>query len=115
MRSVLALLFLAVTCAAAQRAGPLSYGKPPPMHQLPVEDAGEALNLSKLLDDPPKARDASRVTLEGWKFDSYSGFFSTSTQPARNMYMWYFPAQNKDPKAPLMIWLQGGPGGSSMF
>ena len=31
------------------------------------------------------------------------------------MFMWYFPAQNKDPNAPLLIWLQGGPGGSSMF
>ena len=31
------------------------------------------------------------------------------------MYFWYFPAQNRDPDAPLLIWLQGGPGGSSLF
>jgi vitellogenic carboxypeptidase-like protein len=31
------------------------------------------------------------------------------------MFFWYFPAQNGDANAPLIIWLQGGPGGSSMF
>ena len=31
------------------------------------------------------------------------------------MFMWYFPAQNGDADAPLTIWLQGGPGGSSLF
>merc|ERR1712086_851619 len=29
--------------------------------------------------------------------------------------MGYFPTQNDKPNAPLLIWLQGGPGGSSMF
>jgi vitellogenic carboxypeptidase-like protein len=31
------------------------------------------------------------------------------------MFLWYFPAQNGNTKAPLLIWLQGGPGGSSLF
>ena len=31
------------------------------------------------------------------------------------MFWWYFPAQTNDPDAPLLIWLQGGPGGSSLF
>ena len=31
------------------------------------------------------------------------------------MFMWYFPAQSGEPDAPLTIWLQGGPGGSSLF
>jgi vitellogenic carboxypeptidase-like protein len=30
-------------------------------------------------------------------------------------FMWYFPAQNGNKDAPLTIWLQGGPGGSSLF
>ena len=44
---------------------------------------------------------------------SYSGFVETT--PGRHMFMWYFPAQNGDKNAPLAIWLQGGPGGSSLF
>ena len=32
------------------------------------------------------------------------------------MFFWFFPATEVDPEsAPLVIWLQGGPGGSSMF
>ena len=33
----------------------------------------------------------------------------------RNMFFWFFPAMNGDESAPLVIWLQGGPGGSSLF
>jgi vitellogenic carboxypeptidase-like protein len=29
--------------------------------------------------------------------------------------VWYFPAQSGRVDAPLLIWLQGGPGGSSLF
>jgi len=32
-----------------------------------------------------------------------------------NMFFWFFPAQNNPETAPVVIWLQGGPGGSSMF
>lgn len=47
--------------------------------------------------------------------ESYAGFFPTAPQTDNNMFWWYFPAQNGNKSAPLLIWLQGGPGGSSMF
>lgn len=31
------------------------------------------------------------------------------------MFFWYFPPQNGDADAPTVLWLQGGPGGSSLF
>lgn len=31
------------------------------------------------------------------------------------MYFWFFPAQNGDANAPVVVWLQGGPGASSLF
>jgi vitellogenic carboxypeptidase-like protein len=31
------------------------------------------------------------------------------------MYFWFFPAAFNPEKAPLLVWLQGGPGGSSLF
>jgi len=77
-------------------------------------DAGEPLMLSKFLPhDALAAREASTVKLEGWNRTSYSGFFST--EEAKDMFFWYFPSQSPKPGAPLLIWLQGGPGGSSMF
>ena len=32
-----------------------------------------------------------------------------------NMFFWFFPAAENPETAPVVIWLQGGPGGSSMF
>ena len=31
------------------------------------------------------------------------------------MFFWFFPAEENPETAPVVIWLQGGPGGSSMF
>merc|ERR1711892_1015115 len=31
------------------------------------------------------------------------------------MFFWFFPAEEDPENAPVVIWLQGGPGGSSMF
>ena len=31
------------------------------------------------------------------------------------MFFWFFPAAENPDTAPVVIWLQGGPGGSSMF
>ncbi|GAB5356359.1 hypothetical protein AAMO2058_000283800 [Amorphochlora amoebiformis] len=32
-----------------------------------------------------------------------------------NMFYWFFPAQNGNPEAPTLLWLQGGPGASGMI
>mmetsp|Transcript_5942 Transcript_5942/g.13516 ORF Transcript_5942/g.13516 Transcript_5942/m.13516 type:complete len:481 (-) Transcript_5942:58-1500(-) len=66
--------------------------------------------------DPAEARNKSAVTGQlGALTQSYSGFFTTDDAAQNNMFFWYFEPQVKTPNAPLLIWLQGGPGGSSMF
>jgi len=35
--------------------------------------------------------------------------------PSINTFFWYLPSLNNDPDAPLLVWLQGGPGGSSLY
>jgi len=32
-----------------------------------------------------------------------------------NLFFWFFPSQNGDKNAPVLLWLQGGPGASSLF
>ena len=61
----------------------------------------------------PLLQDASKVVLGN--LTSYAGFFTVDAEKASNMFFWFFPALNGDEKAPLLIWLQGGPGASSMF
>lgn len=66
---------------------------------------------------PKQARDASKVTGAGLDNGtvSYAGFFTTQASTDNNMFFWFFESQKAGPAAPLLIWLQGGPGGSSMF
>ncbi|XP_038209259.1 vitellogenic carboxypeptidase-like [Zerene cesonia] len=65
-----------------------------------------------------KARSAAEVksnyTLPGVK--SYAGYFTVNEKYNGNLWFWYFPAMNKPvEETPLILWLQGGPGASSMF
>ena len=50
---------------------------------------------------------------------SSAGFITVDRTLDKNMFFWFFPAANKSianvRDAPLVIWLQGGPGSSSMF
>lgn len=44
----------------------------------------------------------------------YAGTLKTSTAQDHNLFYWFF-RNTVDPTAPLVVWLNGGPGSSSMF
>lgn len=82
-----------------------------------VADVGEPLFLSKILSEqgPVVAKQLSAVTLPDFKVESYSGFLHTDDDGQKEMFFWYFPPQSGAKDVPLVIWLQGGPGGDSSF
>ena len=46
---------------------------------------------------------------------SYSGFLTVNKALGSNMFFWFFPAERRANEAPVVLWLQGGPGASSMY
>ena len=61
----------------------------------------------------------NKSLVKGIKFPhpltSYSGFLTVNKTANSNLFFWYFPAENGNQSAPFVLWLQGGPGSSSMF
>ncbi|XP_055860519.1 probable serine carboxypeptidase CPVL [Biomphalaria glabrata] len=76
-------------------------------------DSSKPLLLTPMLcrGDISTARDYSRVQdQDGVIPTSYSGFITVDKLIGNHLFFWFFPAMNSDPKAPLIIWLNGGPG-----
>lgn len=48
-------------------------------------------------------------------FPGYSGFLTVNKTTNSNMFFWYFPAVSQSETSPVVLWLQGGPGASSLF
>ncbi|XP_073986335.1 venom serine carboxypeptidase-like [Rhodnius prolixus] len=46
---------------------------------------------------------------------SYSGFLTVNKVYNSNMFFWFFPSEKNNSTAPVVVWLQGGPGASSLF
>merc|ERR1711971_800713 len=59
--------------------------------------------------------DSSKLQNLNEDVESYSGFLTVDAPNNGNMFFWFFPAEESPETAPVVIWLQGGPGGSSMF
>lgn len=102
-----------------------SINKYPRIHDLyqsqPGDDVGKPLILTTYIEKNQleEARNMSEVKLSNINITSYSGFFQVNTTVDRNhssaLFFWFFPAQVNASSAPLLVWLQGGPGASSMF
>ncbi|KAK4875408.1 hypothetical protein RN001_011830 [Aquatica leii] len=45
---------------------------------------------------------------------SYAGYFTINKLYNSNTFFWFFPAEEDYENAPLLLWLQGGPGSSSL-
>ncbi|BES89400.1 Carboxypeptidase [Nesidiocoris tenuis] len=80
---------------------------------------GNPLFLTPLIErgEVEKARECAGVPsmIKGEGVTSYAGFFTVNGTYNSNLYFWFFPSETDERNAPVAIWLQGGPGGSSLF
>jgi vitellogenic carboxypeptidase-like protein len=79
-------------------------------------DALGRRQLSPLLRAGLDVRGPSKVgPLPGINATSYSGFFQVNATSGSSLFFWHWPALSGNASAPLLVWLQGGPGSSSLF
>ncbi|KAM4857867.1 putative serine carboxypeptidase CPVL isoform 2-T2 [Urocitellus parryii] len=86
--------------------------------QPPRGDTGQPLFLTPYIESGKikEGRKLSSVTaFLGLNIHSYSGYLTVNKTYNSNLFFWFFPAQVQPETAPVVLWLQGGPGGSSMF
>nr|XP_015212615.1 PREDICTED: probable serine carboxypeptidase CPVL isoform X2 [Lepisosteus oculatus] len=79
---------------------------------------GQPLFLTPYLEagNIDEARTLSLVgPLPGTNVKSYSGYLTVNKTYNSNLFFWFFPAKVSPETAPVLLWLQGGPGGTSMF
>ena len=66
-----------------------------------------------------EAQRASKVDLSGFGWSAahtmHSGFMRLDRRGARNTFFWYCAPLDGNTSAPVLLWLQGGPGASSLF
>ncbi|CAG12003.1 unnamed protein product, partial [Tetraodon nigroviridis] len=53
--------------------------------------------------------------LPGANVKSYAGYLTVNKKYNSNMFFWFFPALKGSETAPVLLWLQGGPGSTSLF
>ncbi|OWF49860.1 probable serine carboxypeptidase CPVL [Mizuhopecten yessoensis] len=116
LKSTLVILLVSVVSQSHQSALRGMFPKKyPPMKRNGV-DPGEPLFLTPYLESPNTAQKLSLVgPLEGTTLKSHSGFITVNKTTKSNTFFWFFPAQEDPLNAPVVLWLQGGPGGSSLF
>ncbi|XP_011312849.1 venom serine carboxypeptidase [Fopius arisanus] len=82
------------------------------------EDVGNPLFLtpyieSGKIEEAKKA--ASVIHTEMKDVRSYSGYLTVDKKLNSNMFFWFFPARVDQKSAPVVLWLQGGPGATSLY
>ncbi|XP_057668042.1 venom serine carboxypeptidase-like [Diorhabda carinulata] len=81
-------------------------------------DLGQPLFLTPLIENNQisEARRLAEVPSDIFKnVKSYSGYFTVDKNFDSNLFFWFFPAKECYENAPVILWLQGGPGAPSLY
>jgi len=80
-----------------------------------VDDGGLLLTPLIRVGRIDEARAACNVTPLKGTIESYSGYLTVDEALLSNLFFWFFPAASGKADAPVLLWLQGGPGASSLL
>lgn len=94
------------------------YPKPKYCPLLHEEDAGIPLFLTPLIENGKIDEARNKAVIQHKEMEaisSYAGFLTVNKKYNSNMFFWFFPALHDPKTAPVVLWLQGGPGATSMY
>jgi vitellogenic carboxypeptidase-like protein len=87
--------------------------------QVAAGSAGSPVFITDLLPRAEDVQAATKVDLSGLGWNGtnemYSGFITINKELGKNTFFWYSSSLDGNKDAPLLVWLQGGPGASSLF
>ncbi|XP_014615114.1 PREDICTED: venom serine carboxypeptidase [Polistes canadensis] len=81
-------------------------------------DMGNPLFLTPLIESGKidEARKKSIVEhKEIGSVSSYAGYLTVNKEYDSNLFFWFFPAKHNPKDAPVVLWLEGGPGATTLF
>ncbi|XP_037039036.1 venom serine carboxypeptidase-like isoform X2 [Bradysia coprophila] len=81
-------------------------------------DTGESIFLTEYIEKGQfeLAKNLSTVNHDDMKWlTSYAGFLTVNKEYNSNMFFWFFRAEFYQATAPVVLWLDGGPGVSSLY
>jgi len=87
------------------------------------QDVGEPLFITPMIEsnlssETIKAKARVQDEVLDSIATSYTGYLTVNKEYNSNLFFWYIPAKHprrNGKPTPLLLWLQGGPGGSSLF
>ncbi|XP_045472980.1 venom serine carboxypeptidase-like [Harmonia axyridis] len=82
------------------------------------EDNGDPLILTPYIEAGriQEARNAAKVTHDAFQnITHYTGFFTVNKTHNTNLFTWFCPSESDPANDPVVLWLQGGPGSTSLF
>jgi len=123
MKLTIAFLLLGGTAFTLGTVPPMFPRQHPDIRPANRKDAGEPLYLTPYIEsgDIATGQQLSAVVdpldgIENDPFESYAGLITVRPETDSHMFFWFAPATEVDPsQAPVVVWLQGGPGASSLF
>ncbi|XP_054262082.1 venom serine carboxypeptidase-like [Macrosteles quadrilineatus] len=99
---LLFIFFVSVSVSVTTNEVP---GPNQPLYLTPYIESGRIYDARLLALVPPM--------LEG--LISFSGYLTVDKQYNSNLFFWFFPSETSWETKPVLLWLQGGPGASSLL
>lgn len=113
----LIFIFLVVAVFQIATTQLLNIKRKPFTHN-PLFHSDESLILTRYLEESnfQDAKNEAEVHLPAFQnVTSYSGYFTVDKESNANLFFWFFPSESSYAEDPVILWLQGGPGITSLY